>query len=145
MSAAVGKKALGRLTSLGLAEAWQVAFLLPIGWDDLTHPVGNFACLEAGPVVLVGCLDGCPSVKFDGSPRLVGYMIDGDGNRVGFTAFGDTREFQRELEDVKEPFAMLGQVEQFGSRWWLKNPEIVPDQWLGRLRPRYQGQSRPNH
>ena len=142
MSGQVGKKALGRLTSLGLSEPWQVALLLPIGWDDLTCPVRNFHELEPGPVVLVGCLDGCPSLKFDGSPRLVGYMIDGNGNRVGFTVFGDTREFQRELEDVREPFAMLGQVEQFGSRWWLKNPEVVPEKWLGRLRPRYPGKSR---
>ena len=38
--------------------------------------------------------------------------------------------------------ALLGQMDSFNNRPWLKNPEVVPEKWLGRLRPRYPGKTR---
>lgn len=142
MTAGKKEASLGRLTSLGIREAWQVALYLPTGWDDLTRPVREFVDLQPGPAVLVGRLDGQPSLKFDGKTRLIGYLSDERGRRVGFSVFGDTRAFQQELDEVDGPVALLGQLDQFGDRWWLKGPELVTEEWLGKLRPRYQGKTR---
>ena len=91
---------LGRLTALGVTEPWQAALLLPKGWGDFQAPISRFAdeaFSDKAKVVVRGALHGEPSVRFDGTPRLTGYVADGAGNRIGFTEFGDTRAFRAAL------------------------------------------------
>ena len=78
---------LGRLKSFGLKEPWQVALLLPTGWDDLTCPIEDFGrpARTGDQCVVVGRLDGMPEVRFgNGAPRLIGYLSDQNGRKLGF-------------------------------------------------------------
>ncbi len=133
------------MSSLGLTSLWQVALLLPTGWDDLTCPVRVFDRVQPGPALLLGVVADSPDVRFDGTPRLIGYLHDADDRRVGFSVFGDTRDFYGQLADFADAagqVALFGQLEEFNGKPWLKSPVVVPPEWIGRLRPRYQGKTR---
>lgn len=135
---------LGKLKSFGLTEPWQVALFLPAGWDDLTRPLRNFAdpIFEGDSYVVVGRLQGPPSTTFgQGAPRMTGYLADSQGRTIGFTAFGDTREFKEQLLAEPGEVALLGTIETFKDRLWLKSPELIPSNWLGHFRPRYPGKT----
>lgn len=138
------KDPLGRLKSFGLVASWQAAFLLPSGWDDLTAPVEDFKNLpgHGESCVVVGCLAGAPTMKFgNGAPRLVGSLSDPNGRLLGFSVFGDSRAFEGKLKDCPERVVLLGQIDYFNNRPWLKSPDVVPREWLGRFRPRYPGKT----
>lgn len=135
---------LGRLKSLGLSELWQVALLLPSRWDDMTSIVTDFSShLENGNSYLLrGILSGSPSMRFVGTPRLVGYIADSGGRKIGFSLFGDSRVFQALLKDSADDLLLFGQIDLFNNSYWLKNPEVVHPRWVGRLRPVYPGKTR---
>ncbi len=132
---------LGRLKAFGLTELWQVALLLPEGWDDLSAPIKSFKTLVAGePCLLHGRLSGTNN-KFDGQPRLTGYISDTTGNRIGFTIFGDTRLFQADLKENADSLYLFGTIDKFNNGFRLKNPEVIEERWVGRYRPRYPGKA----
>ncbi len=136
---ALARKRLGRLGVFGLDDIWQAALLLPDDWDDLTNVVSNFSEHElrgGRRVVFHGRILGTPKPRFDGAPRLVGYLADGQGRRVGWTIFGDTRELAERLKQAPENQAMLGTLSWFHG-WWLRDCEFVPRAWMGKLMPRY--------
>lgn len=136
---------LGRLkSSFGLNELWQVALLLPNSWDDLTHLYDRFNVQipRGESCAVAGRLDGAPEVRFtNGAPRLIGYLIDASGYKLGFSAFGDTRELEKSLLSLQDRVILFGQMDSFDGRYWLKSPEIVSEGWIGRLRPRYPGKT----
>ena len=141
------KNPLGRVTALGPKEVWQSALLLPKGWDNLTQVFTDFSSpaqmAEQGSVVVRGQLLGTPDVRFQGGPpRMVGKLVDGAGNKVGFVAFGDTREMQAELEANRQNVTLLGRTSLNSGYLWLNSVELVDPRWLGRLRPRYPGKPR---
>lgn len=138
------KSQLGRLTSLGLREAWQVAFLLPHKWQDLTRVVRQFhvADLEEGMwVVAQGKMLSEPTVRFDGRPRLIGYLQDQAGFRMGFSQFGDTRQLAESLKINRENVYLFGQIRHFNNALWLQNVERIPPLWINRWRPQYPGKT----
>lgn len=135
---------LGRLKSFGLTHTWQVALLLPHSWDDMTKLVDRFdQHLEVGgSYLLKGSLAGTPNTRFDGTPRLLGYIKDAGGRRIGFSLFGDSREFLQELKGKENNLLLYGQIDEFNGGHWLKSPEIADERWVGRFRPRYTGKTR---
>lgn len=138
------KSQLGRLTSLGLREPWQVAFLLPHKWQDLTRVVRQFHAtdIEEGLwVVVQGKLLSEPTVRFDGRPRLIGYLQDQAGHRIGFSQFGDTRHLAETLKTNRENVYLFGQVRHFNNALWLQNAERIPPLWVNRMRPQYPGKT----
>lgn len=136
-------KGIGKLKSFGLQYLWQVALLLPTGWDDLRFPQSDFSRLpQGGECLVTGQMKGKPSTRFsNGVPRLVGYLYDQNDNRIGFTAFGDSREFERKLSESGELVSLFGEITYLDGRPWLKSPGFVPANWVGHLRPRYGGKS----
>ncbi len=135
---------MGRLKSMGITRPYQIPLLLPDSWDDLTCIVDRFGVtLPAAPsCAITGRLKSAPSVRFDGgAPRLVGYLYDDQDNRIGFMTFGDTRAFQKALQSQPDRVTLFGQLDVFNGHNWLKMPEIVPENWLGKLRPRYRGKT----
>lgn len=135
---------LGRLTSIGLREPWQVAFLLPHKWQNLTRVLRQFhvAKVEEGEwVVAQGKLLSEPTMRFDGRPRLIGYLQDQAGQRLGFSQFGDTRRLAEILKINKENVYLFGQVRHFNNTLWLQNIERIPSLWINRLRPQYPGKT----
>lgn len=72
---------------------------------------------------------------------MTGYLADEQNRKVGFTVFGDSRKFREELLANRDRVAMLGTLEVFKDRLWLKSPELVPLNWLGHYRPKYPGKT----
>jgi len=145
VSTSVQPDSLGRLKAFGLKEPWQVALLLPTGWDDLTQTVDSFerrslANVAGAPVLIKGTLVGTTG-KFDGTPRLTGHIQDCAGNKVGFTYFGDSRSFEADLKHEANELHLFGFLDKFNDGFWLKNPEVITERWLGRFRPRYLGKT----
>lgn len=139
------KSPLGRVTSLGPKETWQAALLLPAGWDDLRIAITNFndEFADGDSVLLRGRLSGNLSTSFgNGTPLMRGSIIDRAGYQIGFSAFGDTRELQAEIEQNASDLILYGQISFFNNRTYLKNIELVDPRWIGRLRPRYAGKPR---
>lgn len=139
------KSPLGRVTALGPKLVWQSALLLPKGWDDLRFPVEFFNqnFVDGDPILIQGRLDGSISTSFrSGTPRMFGAIIDRNGYKLSFNAFGDTRELQAEIEANKDNLIMFGQVSIYRNEPGLKNIEVVDPRWIGRMRPRYQGKPR---
>lgn len=136
---------LGKLKSFGLKHPWQVALLLPSKWEDLTRPLERFDdhSRVGEQCVVIGGVDGTPQVKFQGGPpRLVGWLCDAAGNKIGFSAFGDTRALQEHLKENSRRVVLLGTLEEYKDSLWLKNAEAIPEEWVGRLRPCYPGKTR---
>ena len=139
------KSPLGRVTSLGPKETWQAALLLPVGWDDLRIAITNFndEFADGEPVLLRGRLSGTIQTSFaSGTPLMRGTIEDSAGYRIGFSAFGDTRELQAEIEQKAGDLILYGQISIFNNRTYLKSIELVDPRWIGRLRPRYAGKPR---
>ncbi|WP_052465119.1 helicase-related protein [Geoalkalibacter subterraneus] len=144
------KKALGRLSAFGLKKTWQTAFLLPSSWDDMTCVLSDFSqpLLDGDPYLVCGRLESKPKVKFDSGrnskvPRLNGSLLDGQGNRIGFSQFGDTRKLEEQLKKAgNQTVYLYGTISLSGSRIFLRNAELVHPAWAGRLRPKYPGKVR---
>jgi ATP-dependent DNA helicase RecG len=139
------KSPLGRVSSLGPKEPWQSALLLPKEWDDLRNPIVNFGqeFADGEYVVVRGQLNGQIQTRFQGGPpRMSGSLVDGAGQRVFFSAFGDSRELQASIEQSAADVVIFGQTSLFNGMVWLRNIELIDSRWLGRIRPRYLGKPR---
>ena len=135
---------LGRLSALGPREPWQCAYLFPHSWDDLSQCYTRFRNLPLGKkVVLRGRLDGELDVRYNDKkvPRLSGYITDGLV-QVGFSAFGDSRPIQNAILEAPEDVILYGEVSIFNRSLTLKGVEVIPPNWVGRLRPIYPGKTK---
>lgn len=137
------KNPIGRVTALGPQEPWQTALLLPSGWDDLTQPSEHFSMLNAipdgSPVFVRGALQPLSQPNFRGTPRQTITLADSFGGVVRATFFGDTRGMK--LQPGKQT-AILGVMKRFDGSPWISSPELVPDEDIGQLRPKYPGKPR---
>lgn len=139
-------KSLGRLKSFGLKSPKQVPFLLPDAWDDLRYPITRFSELREGQAALLrGRLNGQPRVDTRDTPRMTFYIADAAGDAVGASAFGDSRELQKIIEASASDLLIYGKVASFNGRYWIRSPQVVKAQWVGRLRPVYPGLPRVMH
>lgn len=132
---------LGRLAALGPEHAWQVPFLLPTGWDDLTTPTEAFDWSpdrDGSPVLVHAWLHAKPQVEWKSPPRARGELLDTAGRTLRFTYFGDSRHFLEQLGKTPRPF-LYGTLKDVRGRWYLNNPEVIEPRWVGRLRPIYPG------
>jgi ATP-dependent DNA helicase RecG len=144
------KPDLGRLTSFGLKQKWQVALLLPSSWQDLRRVYNLYNEIgqqHEGQYILVsGTLFSEPVVKFPNgsgkSPRLIGQINDSNGHSLNFSQFGDTRKLKDELLATRRGVMLYGQVRFFNKTLWLNNVEVVGRSWAGRLRPQYPGKTK---
>lgn len=137
---------LGRLSSLGLAELWQVSLLLPNSWQNFSAVYSSFDRIssesEGAYVAIRGHLTSDPDVRFNGTPRMVGYIHDNKGNTIGFSQFGDTKELQKKILNDKKDLLLFGQLRLFNGKYWIQNIEVVPKTWVGRMRPVYPGKTK---
>jgi len=137
---------LGRLSSLGPKEPWQLALLLPDAWKDFRtihstyHPLHQVA--DGDPVVVRGVVKGEPSVRFNGKvARTSVRLLDQHGASLGFTLFGETRHLKPFLRPGKV-VCVAGKKGYFKDDIWLGDPELVFPEWQGRLCPIYPGKAR---
>ena len=137
------KNPIGRVTALGPQEPWQTALLLPSGWDDLTRPIQSFATLDAipdgTPLFVRGILQPLSQPNFRGTPRQTITLADNAGGRIRGTFFGDTRGMNLRPGQTT---AILGVMKRFDGSPWISSPELVPEEDIGGLRPKYPGKPR---
>lgn len=135
---------LGRLTVLGPREPWQVALLLPRGWDELAPVITVFnhndlLARHGEQVLLRGRLTGQPSIYYRPVPRVSARIEDRAGRALSFTLFGNTGESAKALNAAGADLCLWGRLDEYGGSLQLANVEIVDAAWAGRLRPRYPG------
>jgi len=80
---------------------------------DVITRFSNEQFVTGEPCTIRGRLSGTPTVKFDGTPRMTGYIEDDSGSRIGMTAFGDTRAFQEVLLERKDDVIIHGVASEF--------------------------------
>jgi len=137
---------LGRISSLGPKEPWQLALLLPNSWKDFRTIHSTYHSLhqvaDGGPVVVRGVVKGEPSVRFNGKvARTSVRLLDQHGAILGFTLFGETRHLNTFLRPGKV-VCVAGKKGYFKDDIWLGDPELVFPDWQGRLCPVYPGKAR---
>lgn len=132
--------ALGKLKHLGPDSLAQAPLLLPLGWDDFRFPLTDLCQAARSPegtqVIVCGVIQTEPSVARGKPPRTTITLADSNGATIRSTFFGDARPLK--LAAGKR-IAISGVVKFFNDQVWLNNPEVVEDEWVGRLRPKYPG------
>lgn len=131
-------KKVGRLASLGLTEPWQVALLMPAGYDDFRQPAPAAAALQARGVLWLQPEGPVRTSFSSGVPRTTVSMRDGSGALVWATIFGDTKQWAPRLQEGN-PGWFVCEPDVYRDELRLKIVEEVPEDWIGRMRPRYAG------
>lgn len=129
---------LGRLSSLGIREVMHAALFLPEQYEDLTELVRSARqiCDEPRPIRL-RLAEGYRTY-YDRVPRMVLDVADSTGERFRATIFGDTKVWMEMLKDRTEGvFTVTGS--EYAGRWDLRVRELIEDEWVGTVRPRYAG------
>lgn len=137
-------KRVGRLASLGLEEPWHAALLLPTGYEDLRRTAEAFSDLDVKDprVMWLRPVMAPRSFFSSGVPRVVIDMADNTGAIARCTIFGDTKIWgERFAELAPGWFIVEGDVWRDEMQFKIK--EEAPQEWVGRLRPRYPG--KPNY
>lgn len=136
-------KRVGRFASLGLKEPWQIALLVPTGYDDLREVAGGLAEVAGRERALVWleAVDLPRSTFSSGVPRTSCVMRDASGLAARVTAFGESEIWIPRLTNAQGYF--LVEPNEFRGELQLRVLEPIDAQWVGRLRPKYPG--KPNY
>jgi len=129
---------LGRLVDWGLSEPWQVALILPIGFDDyrvIASDAESFA--EGAQIALIGEVVSTTRTSFaQRAPKSEVDIRLQDATRVTLTWFGDVRDITAKLK-IGRAVAVQGELRVFNGRWFMSSPARIEHRWQGRCRPRY--------
>lgn len=141
------RQKLGKLTSFGIKEPWQCLLLLPERWDDFSIILEDFKknILPGSPYFFRCRIVQAPKVSFKNkAPRLTAVVVDEKNNRGRVMAYGDTREMEKQLNAQEGWFYLYAALDrdQETGQIWINNPEIIPREWHGKLRPHYPGKPR---
>lgn len=144
------KSILGRLTSLGVKEPWQVALYLPNTWQDLRNPLAEWDMYSLvqyeGRAVLLQGYFGSPESRFNSRniPQMSCPFYD--SRRLGsvkFYVFGDSRDMQADIEDRQGSLQYLyAEIGTLNGKVLLNKVEIIDPAWVGKMRPVYAGKPR---
>lgn len=136
-------KKVGRFAALGLREPWQVALLMPTGYEDLRETCGSLDEVAGRERALVWLRATSPvsSSGRGGVPRHSLSLSDARGMAVRGTAFGEGELWLPKLVNAEGFF--LVQPQEYRGELQLRLLEAVPDEWVGRMRPKYAG--KPNY
>lgn len=136
-------KRIGKLASLGMEHLGQVPLYLPVAHDDLTTIADSALGYEnqEDPFPIYLTLRTTPRAYYNGAPRTTFDATDDRGNAYRVTIFGDTKEWIATLADTTRA-CFLCTAKIWNGATTLLATEIVPNEWVGRLRPRYAGKPR---
>jgi ATP-dependent DNA helicase RecG len=138
---------LGKLSSIGVTEPWQVPLVIPVRYKDFSQISSDFSphqlCIGQS-VVLKGFLKFEPAVKWgerSKTPRTQ-FVIEGrDGFTVGFVIFGDTRKVVEDLINNPRELYVYGIIFAHNNNVQLKDPEIISPSFVGKVVGEYQGKA----
>lgn len=131
-------KKLGRLTSLGVQEPWQVPLYIPESYEDLSQPLEDANGLDCEPRPIWFEIAGTPKGYYNGAPRLVIPVRDASGESHAMTIFGDTKLWMESLAGV-ERACFVATGGDYRGRLSITATEMVEEEWVGRIRPKYAG------
>lgn len=136
-------KKVGRFVALGLREPYQVALLLPTGYDDFRQVLPSLDAAESEERALIWLeAIGEPRSTFSsGTPRTTCSMRDATGRVVRATAIGESDVWLPRLTNAAGYF--LVQPNEYRGELQVRILEVVASEWVGRLRPKYPG--KPNY
>ncbi len=139
------RPSLGRLKALGPQQFDQLAFLVPRDYEDIALPVVDFATLVThaiGTEILTveGRLFQTPVKHWGKIPSLTLMLVDDRGYSLNVCIFGNTQSLQRTLNPGKR-YCFRGKLTCFQQTLQLSGGEWIPEEWIGRVRPRYPGKS----
>lgn len=132
-----------RLKPLGITGIADLVMVMPNGYQDMRqvrhhlHDVVDgvsyvFVAALVSPLVNDGSKNGSPSAR--AKLRLE------DGSELTVSFFGGLSALSVQWNPfVGLPLYWYGQVRQFGKHLVLTKPEIIEDQYVGKLRPTYTG------
>jgi ATP-dependent DNA helicase RecG len=134
---------LGRLKSMGLSVWWQVAFLLPTDFEDLTAAARSFAELPETDFAPLQCtIAGTPESRFSrGVPRMAVKLKDSLGQVLTGIMYGDTRKVQSEIAPGQRAVVRARRV-TLDNGAIVSLDSVVPKAWWGRVRPVYPGRAK---
>jgi ATP-dependent DNA helicase RecG len=132
-----------RLKALGITDIADLVMIMPNGYQDMRQVRRHlndvvdgvsyvFVAVLVSPLVSDGTKNGSPSAR--AILRLE------DGSELTVSLFGGLSTLSVQWNPfVGLPLYWFGQVRQFGKHLVLTKPEIIEDQYVGKLRPSYSG------
>ncbi|MGH8159245.1 MAG: DEAD/DEAH box helicase [Rhodanobacter sp.] len=128
--------------AFGLTDAWQTPLILPTRYVacDAIHTDATFFLLDS-PILIQGRRLGQVTVVSGRLTRATVHIELEDGTAVDVTWFGPTPELLDQLRTRRE-LAVLGLLTEFHGTWQIKGPELVDEDWLGRIMPVYPSKGR---
>jgi len=139
------------LAAYGIRDLADVALLLPIGYRDYRRSATDFRPnqLLADASYLVTGRPGSVEFKFRPgvAPHLNGRLMDANDEWIGWTMWGDTREFQQYYRDAQPgKLTLSGTVRRLdGGRYWLDNASLLAPEKLGCVEPVYPASNKSKH
>jgi ATP-dependent DNA helicase RecG len=116
-----------------------VPLLLPARYQDLTNPVTNLISLFDGErIVIKADVKHSPSVSFKNKPPRLTCTLTDHNIDLQLVAFGDTRDLEKRLV-VGTPVLVRGTIKSWQGQLQIASPELIDNEWLGRVRPVYTG------
>lgn len=133
----------GRFAALGLREPYQVALLLPTGYDDFRQVLPSIeeAATQERALIWLEAVGEPRSTFSAGTPRTTCSMRDASGRVVRATAIGESEVWLPRLTNAAGHFVV--QPNEYRGELQLRILEAVAPEWVGRLRPKYPG--KPNY
>lgn len=135
---------IGRLKHLGVDEEWKIPLFLPTSYLDCRKPVTNFrqAFYHGQKIVVIGTFSGDLSTERRNKVHLTkGDLVDGTGNHLRFSFFGDSRKIRSELNETRDNVVLSGTIALVAGRPFLNNPEILESSDVGKIIPCYPGKA----
>lgn len=137
---------IGRLSDVGVREAWQAPLLLPTHYEDCQVVETDGGDLDDGrKMILHGTISGRPEITKPqtgtGPWRFNANISLSDGTCVEAAWIGDTAKLKAAIQEGQEVW-VYGTVKLIKNRWQLWAPELISKKWAGRLQPVYPGSGR---
>jgi ATP-dependent DNA helicase RecG len=132
---------LDRLRSAGVEELWHLPLYCPTEFKDYSQCFESFDprfLLEGGYGVFRGVLTCSPETLWKNKrPRTQFTIYDGIYS-ISFVIFGDTRALVKDM--VKGGRVCVdGIVAKYSNKLFLNDAEIIPDNFMGKIVPKYKG------
>lgn len=128
----------GRLASLGIEHAWQVALYFPTAYIDASNPDAPVHSLPHGEKfnIHLTMIRPATPVYRQGPPRLRLAVQDASGRTVQATIFGETKAWQDRLH-VGEQQLFVVSVKVVSGTTFVTIHDVLPSEWAWKIIPVY--------
>jgi ATP-dependent DNA helicase RecG len=130
-----------KLKSAGVEELWHLPLYCPSEYKDYSQCFESFDplfLLEGGYGVFRGILTCSPEILWKNKRPRTQFTISDGTHSISFVIFGDTRALVKDMvKGVR--VSVAGIVAKYSSKLFLNDAEIIPDNLMGKVVPKYKG------